>query len=106
MKGAQCKNLEELTRAVVNNAIFPDNKVLDKRKAFAKHVESFHNDSQIPLRIDYDGIIVMTAHQPNFFPYSGVVRKAVLLHAVAERVRDLSLIHISEPTRLGMISYA
>jgi len=88
MKGAQCKNLEELTRAVVNNAIFPDNKVLDKRKAFAKHVESFHNDSQIPLRIDYDGIIVMTAHQPNFFPYSGVVRKAVLLHAVAERVRD------------------
>src|SRR5450756_374554 len=26
--------------------------------------------------------------------------------AVKERVKDLSLIHISEPTRLGMISYA
>jgi hypothetical protein len=88
MKGEQWKNLEELTRAVVDNAIFPDNEMLGKRKAFAKHVEAFHNDARIPLHIDYDGIIVMTAHQPNFLPYSGVVRKAVLMHAVAEQLRD------------------
>ncbi len=88
MKGEQCKNLEELTRVVVDNAILPDNEMLGKRKAFTKHVEAFHNDSHIPLCIDYDGIVVMTAHQPNFFPYSGVVRKVVLLHAVAENIRN------------------
>jgi hypothetical protein len=88
MKGEQCKNLQELTKAIVDNAIFPNKEMLGKRKAFAKHVEAFHNDSQIPLYVDYDGIVVMTAHQPNFFPYSGVVRKAVLIHAVAENLRD------------------
>jgi hypothetical protein len=88
MKGEQCKNLEELTRVIVDNAIFPDNEMLGKRKEFAKHIEAFHNDSQIPLCIDDDGIVVMTAHQPNFFPYSGVVRKAVLMHAVAEHLRE------------------
>ena len=88
MKGEQCKNLDELTRAVVENAIFPDNEMLGKRKEFAKHIEAFHNDSQVPLCIDYGGIVVMTAHQPNFLPYSGVVRKAVLMHAVAENLRE------------------
>jgi len=88
MEGEECKNLEELTRTVVDNAIFPDNEMLGKRKTFAKHIEAFHDDSQIPLCIDLDGIVVMTAHQPNFFPYSGVVRKAVLMHAVAEHLRE------------------
>ena len=31
---------------------------------------------------------------------------AVLNHQLPDRVPNLSLIHISEPTRLGMISYA
>ncbi|MGA7075536.1 MAG: hypothetical protein WBZ42_03175 [Halobacteriota archaeon] len=88
MKGEQCKNLQELTRVVADNAIFPDSEMLGKRKAFAEHVEAFHNDSRIPLYTDYEGIVLMTAHQPNFFPYSGVVRKAVLMHAVAEHLRD------------------
>jgi hypothetical protein len=87
MKGDHCKNLQELTRVVVGHAIYPDGKMLDKRKAFAEYVAAFHNDAQIPLRVDHEGIVLMSAHQPNLFPYSGVVRKAVLVHAVAEQLR-------------------
>ncbi len=88
MKGEQSKNLHELTRVVSDNAIFPDSEMLGKRKEFAQHVEAFHKDSRIPLYTDYKGILLMTAHQPNFLPYSGVVRKAVLIHAVAEHLRE------------------
>ena len=87
MRGDQCTNLQELTRVVVGNAIYPDNTMRGKRKAFAEHVRAFHNDSRIPLQADYEGIVLMSAHQPNFLPYSGVVRKAVLVHAVAEQLR-------------------
>jgi hypothetical protein len=89
MKGDQCTNLQELTKVVAGHAIYPDDKMLDKRKAFAEHVAAFHNDAQIPLRADYEGIVLMSAHQPNLFPYSGVVRKAVLVHAVAEQLRNV-----------------
>ena len=88
MKGDQCKNLQELTRVVASNAIYPDHAMRSKRKAFAEHVSAFHNDSRIPLQADYEGIVLMSAHQPNFLPYSGVVRKVVLVHAVAERLRE------------------
>ncbi len=88
MKGDQCTNLQELTRVVVGNAIYPDNTMRGKRKAFAEHVRAFHSDSRIPLQADYEGIVLMSAHQPNFLPYSGVVRKAVLVHAVAEQLRE------------------
>ena len=88
MNRDECQNLQELTRIVIDNAIYPDEKMLETRKAFAQHVASFHNDAQIPLRADYEGIVLMSAHQPNFFPYSGVVRKAVLVHAVAEQLRN------------------
>ena len=36
MKGDQCTNLQELTRVVAGHAIYPDDKMLDKRKAFAE----------------------------------------------------------------------
>ncbi|MGZ4907524.1 MAG: hypothetical protein ACXV5F_02555 [Halobacteriota archaeon] len=88
MKGEECKTLRELASTVISNAIFPDENMLDKRKAFVQHVASFHNDAQVPLRADYEGIVLMSAHQPNFLPYSGVVRKAVLIHAVAEQLRN------------------
>ena len=87
MKGDQCRNLQELTRVVAGRTIYPDGTMLDKRKAFAEHVATFHSDAKLPLRVDYEGIVLMSAHQPNLFPYSGVVRKAVLVHAVAERLR-------------------
>ncbi|HEX7515040.1 MAG TPA: hypothetical protein VF393_05565 [archaeon] len=88
MKGDHCKNLQELTRVVAGHAIYPDGKMVEKRKAFADHVAAFHNDAAMPLRADLEGIILMSAHQPNLFPYSGVVRKAVLVHAVAEQLRN------------------
>ena len=88
MKGDQCKNLQELTRVVAGHAIYPDAKMLGRRKAFGEHVAAFHNDANIPLSVDYEGIVLMSAHQPNLFPYSGVVRKAVLVHAVAEQLRN------------------
>ena len=58
MKGDHCKNLQELTRAVADNAIYPDGKMLDKRKAFAEYVAAFHNDAEIPLRVDFEGIVL------------------------------------------------
>ena len=88
MKGDGCKNLRELTRVVASNAIYPDRAMRSKRKAFAEHVSTFHKDSRIPLQADYEGIVLMSAHQPNFLPYSGVVRKVVLVHAVAEQLRE------------------
>jgi hypothetical protein len=88
MKGMECKNLRELTSVVADNAVYPDSAMLSKRKTFAKHVAAFHRDARIPVQWDYGGIVLMTAHQPNFFPYSGVVRKVVLVHAVAEKLRD------------------
>jgi hypothetical protein len=88
MKGMQCKHLQELTNLVADNATYPGVAMLSKRKTFGKHVSAFHRDARIPLHWDYNGIVLMTAHQPNLFPYSGVVRKAVLVHAVAEKLRD------------------
>lgn len=88
MKRDQRRNLQELTRVVAGHAIYPDAKMLGRRKAFGEHVAVFHNDANIPLSVDYEGIVLMSAHQPNLFPYSGVVRKAVLVHAVAEKLRN------------------
>ena len=88
MKEDQPGNLQELTKVVAGRAIYPDGKMLDKRKSFADHVAAFHNDAELPLRVDYRGIVLMSAHQPNLFPYSGVVRKAVLVHEVAEQLRN------------------
>jgi len=89
MKGDQCKNLQELTHAVASNAIYPDVEIRGKRKQFIEYVRAFHRDSQIPLQADFEGIVLMSAHQPNFLPYSGVVRKVVLVHAVAEQLRKM-----------------
>jgi len=88
MKEDQCKNLQELTRVVASKAIYPDHGMRSKRKAFAEYVSAFHRDSRIPLQADYEGLVLMSAHQPNFLPYSGVVRKVVLIHAVAEQLRE------------------
>jgi len=96
MKGERCNNLQLLATMVANNAIYPDDKMLNKRKAFAKHVETFHKDSLIPLKADYNGIVLMSAHQPNLFPYSGVVKKIVLLHAIAEQLRETSHCSVME----------
>jgi hypothetical protein len=88
MEREQCKNLEELTRSVRQRAVVPDSKMLDKRERFVDYVHKFHKESEIPVDINHGGIILMSAHQPNLFAYSGVVRKATLIHAVAESLRN------------------
>jgi len=62
--------------------------VLSKSKTFAKHVSAFHCDALKPVQWDDGGIVMMIALQLKLFPYSGVVRKVVLVHAVAEKLRD------------------
>ncbi len=88
MKGENCDNLRQLVKIVVDNAVFPDEKMLSKRSTFVEHVKTFHHEAHIPIDADYRGIVLMSAHQPNLFPYSGVVRKLTLVHAVAEQVRN------------------
>ena len=88
MEREQCKNLEELTRVVRQRAVVPDSKMLDKREKFIDYVHKFHKESEISVNINYGGIVLMSAHQPNLFAYSGVVRKATLIHAVAENLRN------------------
>ncbi len=88
MKRGQCKNLEELTRTVKEGAVLPNSKMLDTRERFVHYVKKFHKESEIPVDINHGGIILMSAHQPNLFAYSGVVRKATLVHAVAESLRN------------------
>ncbi len=87
MKGEDCSNLQQLEKVVISNAIYPNKTMLIKRSAFGEHAETFHREARIPFNADYRGIILMSAHQPNLFPYSGVVRKLVLVHAVAEQLR-------------------
>ena len=88
MKRGQCRNLEELTTTVKEGIILPNSRTLDTRERFKPHIKKFHMDSGIHVDINHDGIILMSAHQPNFFAYSGVVRKATLIHAVAESLRN------------------
>lgn len=88
MKGEDCSNLRQLEKVVIDNAIYPNKTMLVKRSAFVEHAETFHREARIPFDADYRGIILMSAHQPNLFPYSGVVRKLVLVHAVAEQLRN------------------
>ncbi|MGZ4918938.1 MAG: hypothetical protein ACXVIP_01555 [Halobacteriota archaeon] len=88
MRGEDCSNLEQLAKVVIDNAVYPNKTMLIKRSAFVEHAKTFHHDACIPFDADYRGIILMSAHQPNLFPYSGVVRKLVLVHAVAEQLRN------------------
>ena len=64
---------------------------LKTRESLSEYIEKFHRDAgtltnQVINKISdlrCDGsILLMTAHQPNLFPYSGVIRKATLLYAL------------------------
>jgi hypothetical protein len=61
---------------------------LRTRRYLAKSIESFHRDSNtlddktreiLHLLENQDTIIILTAHQPNLFPYGGVLKKIVFL---------------------------
>ena len=68
-----------------------------RRANLAQNIESFHKecgtltplleDRIATLRKD-NCILLMTAHQPNLFPYSGVFRKPTLIFTLAKRLEE------------------
>ena len=94
---------EELVKACVS--FYEDNKdkmnsksIREKRARLADTVEVFHKEcgtltSSVKKRIDDlrngIGIVLMTAHQPNFFAYSGVFRKATLNFVLAQKLENI-----------------
>ena len=73
-------------------------RVRGRRSDLAGFAEIFHKDcgtltASVQERIadlkDGRGVILMTAHQPNFFAYSGVLRKATLNFVLAKRLEKL-----------------
>ncbi len=81
-------------------------RVLTNRKKLAQHVEKFHRTSGTltqgvqqkldVLRSKKDCVFLMTAHQTNFVPYSGVVRKTTLMHAVKEKLEKRTGVDVLE----------
>ncbi len=81
-------------------------RVLTNRKKLAQHIEKFHRTSGTltpgvqqkldVLRSKEECVFLMTAHQTNFMPYSGVVRKTTLMHAVKEKLKKMSGVEVVE----------
>lgn len=72
--------------------------IREKRAELSGFVEVFHKDCgtltpSVQKRIEDlrngVGLVLMTAHQPNFFAYSGVFRKATLNFVLAKKLEDL-----------------
>jgi hypothetical protein len=96
-------NLKELADACIS--FYGENKekmsldrVRERRAQLSAFAEAFHNDCgtmspSIERRIEDlksgTGLILMTAHQPNLFAYSGVFRKATLNFVLAQRLEEL-----------------
>jgi len=73
-------------------------RVRGKRGKLSGFVEAFHKDCgtltpSVQKRIEDlrngVGLVLMTAHQPNFFAYSGVLRKATLIFVLAKRLEEM-----------------
>lgn len=71
-------------------------KIKTKRKQISYHIKKFHAESgtlnpEIKESIDVlrskFPLVLMTAHQPNLFPYSGVLRKATLNYVLQEKLK-------------------
>jgi hypothetical protein len=72
-------------------------RIQERRDDLSGFAEVFHKDcgtltSSVHKRIrdlkTGGGVVLMTAHQPNFFAYSGVLRKATLNFVLAEKIED------------------
>jgi len=64
-------------------------------KELAKHIKKFHQKTRtlqntlqdsIMKLIEKKSIVLETAHQPNFFPYSGIFKKAIFLEHIAQKL--------------------
>jgi hypothetical protein len=96
------ENIKELIEACVR---FYDKSLVQKsfsdfyehRSQLAKYIRKFHDDAgtltprvEEAIKTLENGscLLLMTAHQPNLFPYSGVLRKATLNHVLAEKLSE------------------
>lgn len=95
-------NLRELTDACIS--FYEENKekmsvdrVHEKRAKLSGFAQTFHNDCgtlspSVERRIEDlksgNGLILMVAHQPNLFAYSGVFRKATLNFVLAKTLEE------------------
>jgi hypothetical protein len=71
--------------------------VCERRNQLARYIRKFHGDSGTLTPCVEEAIenlesgsclLLMTAHQPNLFAYSGVLRKATLNHVLAKRLSE------------------
>jgi hypothetical protein len=69
----------------------------ERRARLSSYVEAFHEASgtltpsvmrSVENLRDGNCIVIMAGHQPNLFPYSGVLRKATLLFALARKLEE------------------
>jgi hypothetical protein len=94
------KTLGELVDACVNHyenhleTLMVDS-VRKRRAALSGYVEKFHKDCgtltpEVQEKLDNlrggDCVVVMSAHQPNLFAYSGVMRKITLISVLAKEL--------------------
>lgn len=82
------KNMEKMSSGSVR----------EKRRKLSSFVEGFHKDCgtltpSVAERIEDlrngTGLVLMTAHQPNLFAYSGVLRKATLSFVLARKLEEI-----------------
>lgn len=95
-----CSDFEELVDSCsnfyeINADKWRRGNVLERRVDLSKLIKKFHKDcgtltSSVQKAIEDlkedPCIVLMTAHQPNLFPYSGVLRKATLNFVLAEQL--------------------
>ena len=93
------KDLKELADVCIRfyNTSLRKEDYSKKRRMLAGWVEKFHRESRtltpkvkeaIEKLEDGHAVLLMTAHQPNLFAYSGVIRKATLNQALSEKIKE------------------
>jgi len=99
--GPICRNLKELSDSCIdfyksNNKKMMCGNIRKRRSDLSSFIENFHSDCETLTTSVQKGIsalrngncvVLMSGHQPNFFAYSGVLRKATLLHLLAREIR-------------------
>jgi len=84
--------------SMANKDRMSQGRVRERRAELAGFAEAFHRDCDtltpsVKKRLEHLrdglGLVLMTAHQPNFFAYSGVLRKATLNFVLAKKLEEL-----------------
>lgn len=93
------ETFQELLGAISQNTKVPTKKQMKNRRNFLEPIKKFHKGAgtltdsvRRTLRIlekEKDYILITCAHQPNFLPYAGVVRKIALMEAIKQKLEEL-----------------